>query len=54
MQRSKTMNRQDTLFRGTKVAKLLFYLRLEFNIDFIYQGVSFCMLKDTFLIFKSQ
>ena len=26
----------------------MFYLRLEFSIDFIYQGVSFCMHKDTF------
>ena len=25
----------DTLFRGTKVVKLVSYLRLEFNIDFI-------------------
>ena len=35
-----------TLFRGTKVVNLVSYLRLEFNIDFIKQGVSFCMLKD--------
>ena len=35
----------NTLFRFTKVANLVYYLRLEFNIDFISQGVSFCMLK---------
>ena len=29
-------------------------LRLEFNINFIHQGMSFCMLKDTFLNSKSQ
>ena len=28
------------------------YLRLEFNIDFINLGVSFCILKDTFLNVK--
>ena len=38
----------DTLFRGTKVVKLMSYVRLEFNIDFIYQGVSSCMLNDIF------
>ena len=41
----------DTLFRGTKVAKLV-YLRLEFNIDFKHQRMSFCMLKHTFLNVK--
>ena len=44
----------DTLFRDTKVAKLVSYLRLEFNIDFKHQGVSFSMLKYTFLNLKSQ
>ena len=44
----------DTLFRGTKVAKLVSYLRFKFNIDFIHQGVSLCILKDTFLNVKSQ
>ena len=39
----------DALFLGGKVIKLVPYLRLEFNIDFIHQGVSFCMHKDTFL-----
>ena len=29
-------------------------LRLEFNINFIHQGMSFCMVKDTFLNSKSQ
>ena len=29
-------------------------LRLEFNINFIHQGMFFCMLKDTFLNSKSQ
>ena len=42
----------DTLFRGTKFVKLMSYIRLEFNIDFIYQGVSCCMLNDTFLNVK--
>ena len=42
----------DTLFLRTKVVKLLSYLKLEFNIDFIHQGVSFCILKDTFLNVK--
>ena len=42
----------DTLF--TKVVKLVSYLRFEFNIDFIHQGVSLCMLEDTFLNVKSQ
>ena len=41
-------------FRGTKVIKLMSYIRLEFNIDFIHQGVSYCMLNDTFLNVKSQ
>ena len=44
----------DTLFRGKKVTKLVSYLRLECNIDFKHQGVSFCMLKYTFLNVKSQ
>ena len=44
----------DTLFRGTKVEKLVSYLILEFNIDFKHQGVSFCMLKYTYLNVKSQ
>ena len=30
---------KDTLFRGAKVVKFVSYLKLEFNIDFIYQGV---------------
>ena len=42
----------DTLFREAKVVKLVSYLRLEFNIDFIHQAVSFCMHKDTFLNVK--
>ena len=42
----------DTLFRRTKVVKLVSYLKLEFNIDFIHQEVSFCILKDTFLNVK--
>ena len=45
----------DTLLRNNrKVVKLVSYLRFEFNIDFIHQGVSLCMLKDTFLNVKSQ
>ena len=44
----------NTLFRGTKVVKLMSYVRLEFNIDFIHQGVSCCMLNDTLLNVKSQ
>ena len=44
----------DTLFRGTKVVKLMSYVRLEFNIDFIHQGVSCCMFNDTFLNVKSE
>ena len=44
----------NTLFRGTKVVKLMSYVRLEFNIDFIHQGVSCCMLNDIFLNAKSQ
>ena len=43
-----------TLFRCAKVAKLVSCLRLEFNIDFKHQGVSFCMLKYTCLNVKSQ
>ena len=43
--------RIDTLFHSTKVAKLM---SLEFNIDFIYQGVPCCMLNDTFLNVKPQ
>ena len=46
--------RIDTLLRSTKVAKLVSYLRFEFEIDFIHQGVSLCMLKNTFLNEKSQ
>ena len=42
----------DTLFRSTKVVKLKSYQRMEFNIDFIHQRVSFCMLKDSFLDVK--
>ena len=38
----------DTLFRSKKVVKLVSYISLEFNIDLIYQGVSLCMLRDTF------
>ena len=41
--------RIDTLFRSTKVIKLVSYLRFEFNIDFTHRGVSLCMLKGTFL-----
>ena len=44
----------DTLFLGTKVVKLISYVRLEFNIDFIHQGVSSFMLYDTFLSVESQ
>ena len=45
----------DTLFRDTKVAKLVSYLRLKLNIDFKHQGVSFSMLKYTFFLnLKSQ
>ena len=44
----------DTLFRDTKVVSLVSYLRLEFSIDFINQGVPFFMLKDTSLNVKSQ
>ena len=44
----------DTLFRGTKVEKLVCYLRLGFNINFKHQEVSFCMLKYIFLNVKSQ
>ena len=36
------------------VQKLVSYLRFAFNIGFIHQGVSVCMLKDTFLNVKSQ
>ena len=46
--------RIDTLLRSTKVAKLVSYLRFEFKIDFIHQGLSLCMLKNTFLNEKSQ
>ena len=45
--------RTDALFRGIKVIKFLSYLRLEFNIDFIHQGMYaqryFSKHKDTFL-----
>ena len=44
--------RIDTLFRSTKVVKLISCLSFEFNIDFIHRGVSLCMLKDTFLNVK--
>ena len=44
----------DTRFGGTKVAKLVSYLRLEFYIDFKHQQMFCCMLKDTFLNVKSQ
>ena len=46
--------RIDTLFRCTKIVKLVSYLRFEFNIDFVNRGVSLCVLKDTFLNVKSQ
>ena len=46
--------RIGTLFRSTKVVKLVSYLRSELNIAFIHQGVSLCMLKDTFLNVKPQ
>ena len=36
----------NTLFRRTKVVRLISYVRLELNIDFILQRVS-CMLYDT-------
>ena len=39
----------DTLFRGTKVKKLVSYLRLEFNTEFIYQGMSFVYVQRYFL-----
>ena len=55
MEDTKIQNpRIDTFLRGTKVAKLLSYLRFEFKIDFIHQGVSLCMLKNYFLNEKSQ
>ena len=44
----------DTLFLGSKVVKLISYVRLEFNIDFIHQWVSSFMLYDTFLSVESQ
>ena len=44
----------DTLFRGTKVVKLMSYVRLEFSIDFMHQGVSCCLPNDTFSNVKSQ
>ena len=44
----------DTLFRGTKVAKLVCYLTLQFNTDLKHQEVSFGMFKYTFLKVKSQ
>ena len=36
----------DTLFHGTKVVKSMSYIRLEFNIDFKHQGVSWYMLNE--------
>ena len=39
----------DALFREIKVIKSVSYLRLEFNINLIPQGLSFCMHKNTFL-----
>ena len=39
----------DTLFPETKNINLVSYLRLEFNIDFLHHGMSFCMHKNTFL-----
>ena len=44
----------DALLCGIKVVKLVSYLRLEFNTDFIHQGASLCMHKDTLLNVKSQ
>ena len=44
---------KDKLFREAKVVKFVSYLKLEFNIDFIYQGVFFCIHRDTFLNVKS-
>ena len=35
----------NTLFRGTKIVKLMSYVRLEFNNDFIHEGVSMSMSK---------
>ena len=43
----------DAPFRETKLIKLVSYLRLEFNIDFIHQRGFFCMHKDTFLNLNS-
>ena len=43
----------DSLFRDTNVVKLMSYVRVKFNIDFIYQGVSCCLVNDTFLNMKS-
>ena len=40
--------RIGTPFRRIKVVELVSYLRSELNIDFIHQGVSLYMLKDTF------
>ena len=44
----------DTFFCGTTVVKLIYYLRFEFTIDFINQGLSCRMLSNTFLDAKSQ
>ena len=40
--------RTDALFRRTKITNLVSYLRLEFNIGLIHQGMSFCMHKHFF------
>ena len=44
--------RIDALFCETKVIKLVSYLRLEFNIDFIHQGMFFVCTKILFLNVK--
>ena len=36
----------DTLFHGTKIVKLMSYIRLEFNTDFKHQGMSWYMLNE--------
>ena len=44
MEDTKTQKpRIDTFFRGAKIVQLVSYLRFEFNIDFMYEGVSLCV-----------
>ena len=42
----------EALFCETKVTKLLSYLRLKFNVDFIRWGVLSCMHKRSFLKYE--